>query len=180
MFQNIKDIRSGDVRAGVIRNVNGQYYADVGLAELVLLDRRKYQGIKINVKITSTKPVLRGVEAENCDITKYWGYEVFEAASLTKLTQILPSKQVVFTSKKGRVITNANPEIVALKSSENVLLVFGSPTKGVNEILASEGERIKSSSLVINMFPMQSTRTVRLEEAILGSLAIFNYILSSR
>lgn len=180
MFQQIKDIRSGDVRVGLIRNVNGRTYADVGLGELVLLERKKNQGIKINVKITATKPVLRGVEAENSDINKYWGYEVLQAGSLANLTQILPSNQVVFTSKRGREITNTDPEIVALKSSKDVLLVFGSPKKGVDEILASEGEKIKSSRMVVNMFPLQSTRTVRLEEAILGSLAIFNYILSKR
>jgi predicted SPOUT superfamily RNA methylase MTH1 len=30
--------------------------------------------------------------------------------------------------------------------------------------------------LVINMFPLQGTNTVRLEEALLGSLAIINII----
>jgi len=47
------------------------------------------------------------------------------------------------------------------------------------KILKNEKTDIKSFEFVVNSFPMQGTKTVRLEEAILGTLAIVNYILSS-
>jgi hypothetical protein len=56
-------------------------------------------------------------------------------------------------------------------------VVFGAPKKGVDEILASEGQSIRQFDFVVNMFPFQGTETVRLEEAILGTLSILNYVI---
>jgi predicted SPOUT superfamily RNA methylase MTH1 len=54
------------------------------------------------------------------------------------------------------------------------LIVFGAPKRGVHDILAREGANIKPYEFVVNMFPNQATETVRLEEAVLGTLAILN------
>ncbi len=58
-------------------------------------------------------------------------------------------------------------------SKDPLLLVFGSPSKGIHEIL---GSRIKQTqnAKVLNFFPVQATETVRLEEAILGTLTVLN------
>jgi methyltransferase len=177
-LQRIEDVKIGDIRVGVILQMNGHYFADVGLGSLVLLDtRKKGYTKKINVKITSTKPILKGVEASTDDIGTYWGYEVFNTRNLGELIEMLPNTHIILTSRKGRYITNVDPEIFAFKSSDNVLIVFGSPKRDLDEIFASEGEKIKKSHMMLNTFPLQATRTVRLEEAILGSLALFNYIL---
>jgi hypothetical protein len=53
------------------------------------------------------------------------------------------------------------------------LLVFGSPKKGVYEILGKSIGNIPRSQ-VLNFFSDQATETVRLEEAILGTLAVLN------
>ena len=66
-----------------------------------------------------------------------------------------------------------------VKASENVLVVFGAPKHGVHEILAKEGANVRPEFLV-NMFPNQATETVRLEEAVLGTLAILNSSLLSK
>jgi hypothetical protein len=58
------------------------------------------------------------------------------------------------------------------------LIVFGAPKKGVEQILTDEGQSIKPYEFVVNMFPFQGTETVRLEESVLGTLAILNHILS--
>ncbi len=180
-LQRIEDVKIGDIRVGVVLQVNRKYFADVGLEGLVLLDTRKESYTKkINVKITSTKPVLKGVEARPGDISTYWGYEVFNVRNLGELIEMLPNTHIILTSRKGRYITNVDPEIFAIKSSDNALMVFGSPKKGIDEIFASEGEKIKKSYMMFNTFPLQATRTVRLEEAILGSLAVFNYIFLKR
>jgi predicted SPOUT superfamily RNA methylase MTH1 len=44
----------------------------------------------------------------------------------------------------------------------------------VHDILAKEGSSVKPYEFVVNMFPNQGTETVRLEEAVLGTLAILN------
>jgi predicted SPOUT superfamily RNA methylase MTH1 len=62
----------------------------------------------------------------------------------------------------------------------NLLIVFGGPKKGVAEILIDEGQSIKSYDFVVNMFPFQGTETVRLEESVLGTLAVLNHIFSKK
>ena len=44
----------------------------------------------------------------------------------------------------------------------------------------AEGRKIKQYPSMINMFPFQGTETVRLEEAILGTLAIVNHSISKQ
>ena len=51
--------------------------------------------------------------------------------------------------------------------------MFGSPEKGVHEILGGRIKNIQNSK-VLNFFPDQATQTIRLEEALLGTLAIIN------
>jgi predicted SPOUT superfamily RNA methylase MTH1 len=57
-------------------------------------------------------------------------------------------------------------------------VIFGAPKSGLAEILKSEERNIRDFEFVVNSFPTQGTRTVRLEEAILGTLSIVNHILS--
>jgi predicted SPOUT superfamily RNA methylase MTH1 len=47
----------------------------------------------------------------------------------------------------------------------------------VHDLLAKEGASAKPYEFVVNMFPNQGTDTVRLEEAVLGTLAILNSFL---
>ena len=60
-----------------------------------------------------------------------------------------------------------------VKSNEETLLVFGSPEKGVHEILGGKMKNVQNAKS-LNFFPDQATETVRLEEALLGTLAIIN------
>jgi predicted SPOUT superfamily RNA methylase MTH1 len=179
-LQRIRDIKLGDVRVGVILKVRGELRADIGLGSLVVFEGSGFHGKKVNVKIISTYPSLKAKEATEYDIKdKYWGYEVQDTYSLNKLLKSTSNAQIIITSKKGRYIEDNEAEILAsVKSLRNLLIVFGTPKKGVDEMLAVEGGSIDTYELVLNMFPFQATKTVRLEEAILGSLAIFNHILS--
>jgi hypothetical protein len=60
---------------------------------------------------------------------------------------------------------------------KNVTFVFGSPTRGVREILEDEGLSPENfSPLIINMVPEQGTATVRVEEALIATLSIYNMV----
>jgi predicted SPOUT superfamily RNA methylase MTH1 len=52
--------------------------------------------------------------------------------------------------------------------------VFGAPKRAVEQILSGEGQNVERYRFTLNMFPFQGTETVRLEEAIFGTLAILN------
>ena len=60
-----------------------------------------------------------------------------------------------------------------MDSQKPTLVVFGSPEKGIHEILGSKMKNVQNAKS-LNFFPNQATETVRLEEAILGTLAIIN------
>jgi predicted SPOUT superfamily RNA methylase MTH1 len=179
--QDIKTIRAGDVRVGVLAKVKGALFVEAGLGSLIPFDGAGFEGKKVNVKITSPHPHLRAMEATELDIFEYWGYEVKEVPSIVKLLSGIDKTTVIATSRKGSFIKNSEVKIAErVKNSENVLVIFGAPKHGVHEIIAKEGVSNVKPEFMINMFPNQATETVRLEEAVLGTLAILNASILSR
>jgi methyltransferase len=179
-LEDVKNIKIDDIRVGVIVKVKGTLYVEVGLGTLVIYDGKGFEGKKVNVRFTSAYPNLRAEEATTEDIKGYyWGYEVKEVPSLHKLLKGTENTEVVITSRKGSYFKSNEAKLTErLKSIRNLLLVFGGPKKGVEQILSDEGQSIKSYEFVVNMFPFQGTETVRLEESVLGTLAILNHVLS--
>ena len=173
--EDIKHIRAGDIRTGVVVKVKGQLFAEVGLGSLVPFLGSGFEGKKVNVKFISPYPNLKAMEAADEDILEYWGYEVKEVPSLSKLLSSIENAEIVITSRKGSYFKNVESKLVERsKSIQNLLIVFGAPRYEVHDILAREGTNIKRYEFIVNMFPNQATETVRLEEAILGTLAILN------
>ena len=180
VVEDIKKVKAGDIRTGVIVKVKGQLFVEVGLGSLVPFVGEGFEGKKVTVRFTSSYPNLKAVQAIEEDIFDYWGYEVKEVPSLSKLLASLEKAQIIITSRKGRYFKNIEPGLVEqAKSVDNILVVFGAPKHGVHDILAKEGAGIKAYEYIVNMFPNQGTETVRFEEALLGSLAILNSSLQS-
>jgi predicted SPOUT superfamily RNA methylase MTH1 len=177
--EDIKRIRVGDIRTGVIAKVKGQLFIEVGLGSLVPFSGQGIEGKKINVKFVAAYPNLKAVEVAMEEIEQYWGYEVKEVPSIGKLVAGLENAEVIVTSRKGSFFKNSETKLVErVKSAQNLLVIFGAPRYGVHELLAKEGSNLRSFGFVLNMFPNQATETVRLEEAILGTLAILNASLA--
>jgi predicted SPOUT superfamily RNA methylase MTH1 len=178
VVEDIKKIKAGDVRTGVIVKVKGQLFVEVGLASLVPFIGKGFEGKKVNVKFTDPFPNLKAIEAIEEDIFDYWGYEVKEVPSISKLLSSVEKTDIIITSRKGRHFKNIEARLSEdAKSSQNILVAFGSPKYGLHDILIKEGASVKPYEYVVNMFPNQGTETVRLEEAVLGTLAILNNAL---
>jgi predicted SPOUT superfamily RNA methylase MTH1 len=178
VVEDIKKIKAGDVRTGVIVKVKGQLFVEVGLASLVPFMGKGFEGKKVNVKFIDPYPNLKGIEAIEEDIFDYWGYEVKEVPSISKLLSSVEKTDIIITSRKGRHFKNIEARLSeAAKSGQNILVAFGSPKYGLHDILIKEGASVKPYEYVVNMFPNQGTETVRLEEAVLGTLAILNSVL---
>ena len=176
--EDIKKVKAGDVRTGAIVKIKGQSFVEVGLGSLVPLIGEAFEGKKVNVKFITPYPNLKAIKATEQDIFDYWGYEVKEVPSLVKLLTGIEKTEVVITSRKGRYFKNAEAKLAQrARNVQNILVVFGAPKHGILDILAKEGASIKPFEFVVNMFPDQGTETVRLEEAVLGSLAILNSFL---
>ena len=173
--EDIKKVKEGDVRTGVIVKVKGQLFVEVGLGSLVPFVDEGFEGKKVNVKFTAPYPNLKAIKATEQDIFDYWGYEVKEVPSLSKLLTSVEKTEVVITSRRGSYFKNIEASLVErAKNVQNILVVFGAPKHGIHDILAKEGASIKPYEFVVNMFPNQGAETIRLEEAVLGSLAIMN------
>ena len=79
---------------------------------------------------------------------------------------------IIITSRKGKTATKEQISKYT-KSDEPTLIVFGSPERGIHEILEGKMKNVQNAKS-LNFFPNQATETVRLEEALLGTLAIIN------
>jgi predicted SPOUT superfamily RNA methylase MTH1 len=177
---DLRKLKVGDIRVGIILKQQGKLCADAGLGRLINFKGRANDGDMVTVKFSSVYPNLEAVEALESDITyNYWGYEVKEAPNLSCLLSASASTEVLITSKSGKNFGSMEQELIKrMNYVDNLLIVFGAPKSGLFDILEREGKDIRSYRFVANMFPLQGTKTVRLEEAILGTLAIINHILT--
>lgn len=168
---NIKKIKTGDIREGVIVSAKGRFFVDFGINQLIPYYGKSKIGKRVTAQFKKGFPDLEIKEISEEEISEYWGYKVKERGNLFSLTSTW-SGNIILTSRKGKPITNFMVKEYT-KSKEPLLLVFGSPSKGIHEILGSRIKQIQNTK-VLNFFPAQATETVRLEEAILGTLTVLN------
>lgn len=166
-----KKIKAGDIRDGIIVGLRGRRFVDVGIGSPVPYFGKMQIGKRITVKFKQGYPDFSIKEIPKDEASDYWGYIVKERASLASLL-VEWKESIIITSRKGK---NATREQIAryAEPGRPVLVVFGSPDKGVHEILGS-GMKKTQNAKVLNFFADQATQTVRLEEALLGTLSILN------
>jgi hypothetical protein len=168
---NQKKIKAGDVREGIVVSVKGKKFVDVGVNQLISFYGQTGIGKKITVQFKEGYPRLSVKEIDKTEVPTYWGYSVKERSNLFSLLSEWKGN-VIITSRKGRTATKE--QISKYTTSEKpTLVVFGSPDKGVHEIIGGRMKNVQNAKS-LNFFPNQATETVRLEEAILGTLAIIN------
>ena len=64
-----------------------------------------------------------------------------------------------------------------MTGASSVLLAFGSPKRGLHEVIAQEGLKLNTlATYTLNFVPHQGTQTVRTEEAVYSALAFLNTI----
>jgi len=178
-------IEIGDMRVGVVVRVheNGSW-VDIGSKRSAFLNVSMQKGERVNVRVTSNKP-LKAVPVDDDEIAGYWGYSVARAGSLSRALTLTPGLRIA-TSRYGESIdADLLRKIGAESGSGDVLVVFGAPHKGISEIMDEEkrrkkGEEKRGKSFIaefdytLNVLPDQGTATVRLEEAVVATLAILN------
>ena len=173
-------IEIGDIRVGVVVRVheNGSW-VDIGSKRSAFLNVSMQKGERVNVRVTSNKP-LKAVPVDDDEITGYWGYSVARAGSLCGALTPTPGLRIA-TSRYGESIdADLLRKIGAESGSEDVLVAFGAPHKGISEIMDAENREKGKKSFIaefdctLNALPDQGTETVRLEEAVVATLAILN------
>jgi hypothetical protein len=107
----------------------------------------------------------------------YFGYTLVQVNSVEEYIKKLGEETfVIFPSRYGRSFQTVESQFKeSITKFENLLIVFGSPNRGIKEIFINYYNT--KNSMYVNTFPNQKTQTIRLEEAILGTLTLFNHFL---
>ena len=170
---NQKMIKIGDIRDALIINYKGKKFLDIGINKPIQYFGKMKSGARIAIQVKTTQPKLTIKEISREDIKDYWGYNVKERSNLLSILSAWKGK-IILTSKKGKNFTMTEAKKM-FESNEPILVVFGTTNKGVYDILGSDIKKIQNGK-IFNFFPKQGTQTVRLEEAILGTLSIINIL----
>lgn len=177
-FRRASEIQGEEARAGVLLRNRGTWVVDVGLDRTVPFVGHTKISRKANFKLTVKKGQLVAEEINGkVGESEYWGYDVISIHTLSDIARSISDVKFLITSRRGNSISHIIPSLAKnFKHTSELVLIFGSPRNDVWEIVNRIDENLVNSSLAINMFPLQGTNTVRVEEALLGSLAIINSI----
>jgi len=170
---NQKMIKTGDIRDALVINYKGKKFLNIGTNRLIQYFGKMKSGTRIAIQIKTTQPELTAKEISRDSIKDYWVYNVKERPNLLSILSTWKGK-IILTSKKGKNFSRLDAKKIT-DPNEPTLIVFGTTNKGVYDILGSNIKKIQNAN-VFNFFPNQGTQTVRLEEAILGTLSIINIL----
>jgi methyltransferase len=175
----IRDLKVGEFREGVvISKMKKGVLVDIGVEKPALLDKAEVAlNERLTVRVAKTGDEVEVKLAHREEIPEYWGYTVsVERHSLRKL---LENRRFDLTLATSKFATRFQDAIGRLEQrwnkAENVLILFGAPTRGLHEIAKDEGANLNDLvDFVLNTVPGQGTETVRTEEALLATLAVLN------
>jgi len=176
-----EDLKAGEFREGVVVSYSLEgTQVDVGVERPVLVEGIKLKtNTRVTVRITELGKRLKAVLTNPEEIRAYWGFKVTVSnVPFGRFIKDRPFDLIVATSRKGKPIDAVFDDLTKhWKQSTRTLLAFGAPTQGLFEIVAHERLRLKDlAHFVVNTIPKQGTETVRTEEALYASLAIFNML----
>lgn len=175
-------LKVGEYREGVTLSKSKEgMLVDIGVEVAALIPRIHLPlGKRVTVKITHLDGRILATLADQWEIPQYWGYRVtcFNG-SLGMLLEGRSSTLKIATSRYGSGFNELMGEIYEKwREKEAALILFGAPSRGLYEIANQEGIRLEEKvDFIVNTIPGQCTETVRTEEALIASLAVFNAFL---
>ena len=167
-------VEPNELREGVVVLQNGELMADIGARSLSMIEGRVHDGQRVTVRVTSIEPLSSRLVDRPSEV--YWGYEIRRAPSLARFLRDSNFELLILTSRLGIQVDAIWKELCRkVSSAPRILVCFGSPDAGIDKILKEEKSKVSDfPSVYLNTFPSQQVETVRLEEAILGTLSILN------
>jgi len=182
--KSIRDLPEVCYREGlVVGKMGGRYLADVGVEVPLAFQslKRLRKGDRVVLRIVKKGDgVVEAKEVERHEVPHYFGF-VVDVTNLNLKGLISSFKRdalVIATSKYGRELRKEVQNLLNLmKRYDKLLLIFGSPFRGLYEIAKKEGFDLDDEvHMTLNFVPEQGTKTVRLEEALYSTLAIINFL----
>ena len=178
-----KNLKVGEYREAVtLSRIKEGTLVDIGVEHPALLREKQWAlNKRLTLQIISTGERVEVQTASRDEIPSYWGYTVTAEKSFVKLIENGKFDLTIATSKIGDKFMDVAEKISGKwKKANSTLMALGAPTRGLHEIVRDEGANLKDLvDFVVNTVPEQGTETVRTEEALLATLAIFNVSLAS-
>jgi len=179
--RRIKDLKVGDIREGIIVDASGgTSLVDIGVESLAEIPTQLRRASRVTVKIARITPKIVGELIEETRIDIYWGFRVtLKNLPLGRLIKESRPDVVIATSRLGSRVDRMLEQLRSVVTgSSAVLLAFGSPRRGLHEIIEEEGMRLSDvSTLTVNFVPNQGTQTIRTEEAVHSALSTLNAVV---
>lgn len=174
-----RDLKAGMYREGyVLSEAKDGLLVDIGVEQpAVLRETQHAVGDRLTLQVVNAAERVEVQTVDREDIEAYWGFRV--QATDKPFGQFVADggyDLTIATARLGVSFKNVAEKIMARWShAHHVLVAFGAPSRGLHEIARDEGLKLESIvDFVVNTIPKQGTATVRTEEALLASLAIFN------
>ncbi len=136
---------------------------------------------RIILKLEKSGNAISGSPIKKAQTEKYWGYNVdIFKESLKKFRDRFSNYLILATSRKGSPLQKTDLDFFqTLKEKPRILLIFGSPSMGLFEIFENDGLKLEDCvDHIINIAPEQGTQTIRVEEAVMATLAILNCLMT--
>jgi predicted SPOUT superfamily RNA methylase MTH1 len=177
--RKVENLKVGEYREGIPLSLTKEgMLVDIGVERPALIvDSQEPVGKRVTVRIIGVDRQVEVELADRNDVPEYWGYTVAgETCLFGKMVESRNFDLTIATSRYGVPFTDVVQQIEkGWRDANTILVAFGAPTKGLNEIVRQEGLRLEDiADFVVNTIPKQGTETVRTEEALIASLAIFN------
>jgi methyltransferase len=174
-----KHLKVGEYREGIVVSERKEgLVVDIGVQQPALLRQKQFAiGERLTLQVVNIGDTIEVQPVNRDDVPQYWGYTVrVENRSFGQIISDAEFDLKIATARIGGNFMDIAGSIgKRWVESSHVLVAFGAPSRGLHEIV--EEERLKLSDLadfIVNTIPNQGTATVRAEEALLATLAIFN------
>jgi predicted SPOUT superfamily RNA methylase MTH1 len=174
-----RDLKVGEYREGmVLSKAKEGLLVEIGVEQPALLRETQYAvSDRLTIQIVNVGGRIEVQTANRDDVPVYWGYRV--RVEERPFVRIVTSKEfdlTIATAKVGNKFRDAADQIgKKWIGAQHILVAFGAPSRGLHEIAKEENSKLDTIvDFIVNTVPNQGTATVRTEEALLATLAIFN------
>jgi hypothetical protein len=174
-----RDLEAGEYREGLVSSkAKDSLLVDIGVEQPAILRETTHAvGDRLTLQVVNVGEHIEVQTVNRDDVEVYWGFKVrVENRPFGQLVTAGGFDLTIATARLGVSFREVADKIgVKWSSAHHVLVAFGAPSRGLHEIVKDEGARLEAIvDFVVNTIPQQGTETVRTEEALLATLAIFN------
>jgi predicted SPOUT superfamily RNA methylase MTH1 len=174
-----KHLKIGEYREGLVLSETKEgLLVDIGVQQPALMRQKQYtQNERLTLQVVNIGDHVEVQPVSRNTVPGYWGYKVrVEKRLFSQIVQDEGFDLRFATARNGSNFKDVADEISEKwQDSNRILIAFGAPSRGLNQIVADEGLKLEQLvDFTVNTVPNQGTATVRTEEALMASLAILN------